>query len=85
MQEQDGHFKIIGYLCRTLNHAERNDSVSERECLAIVHALMILKPYLLGANFSIMTDCRALSTTREKGQLEPSDYEMASSLAPIRL
>jgi hypothetical protein len=52
VQEQDGHFKIIRYLFRTLNPVERNYSVSERECLAIVHALTILKPYILGNNFA---------------------------------
>jgi len=69
MQEQDVHFKIIRYLSKALNSAERNYSASERECLAIAHALTILKPYLLGTNFTIMTDCRALTTTKEKVNL----------------
>ena len=66
MQERDGHVKIIRYVSRTLNPAEKKYSASERECFAIVHALTILKPYLLGANFTIMSDCRALTTMREK-------------------
>ena len=66
MQEQDGHFKIIRYLSRTLNPAERRYSASERECLAIVHELAIVKPCILGTNFTSMTDCRALTTMGEK-------------------
>jgi hypothetical protein len=61
-----GHFKIICYLSSFLNSTEKNFSASERECLVIGHALTILKPYLLGTNFTIMTDCRALTTMREK-------------------
>ena len=43
IQEQDCHFKIILYLCRTFTPAESNYSASVIECLAIVHALAILK------------------------------------------
>jgi hypothetical protein len=44
MQEQEDHLKIIRQLSRPLNLAERKYAASERECLAIVHSLTILKP-----------------------------------------
>jgi len=66
MQEQDDHFRITCFLSRTVNRTERNYSASERECLAIVHAFTILKPYLPGTNCIIMTDCRASTTMRQK-------------------
>ena len=48
LQKQEEKFRIIRYLSRTLTPAERNYSSPERECLAIVHSVNLLKPYLLG-------------------------------------
>jgi hypothetical protein len=70
LQEQGGNSKFIRHLSLTLNPDERNYSASERECLATVHALTSFKPYLLGTDFTVMTDCKALSTMREKANFD---------------
>ncbi|KFD59554.1 hypothetical protein M514_28268 [Trichuris suis] len=52
--QQDGH--AIAFASRTLTNSERNYSVIERECLAIVFALKTFRHYLLGRHFTIFTD-----------------------------
>ena len=55
-QETAKDYRPIGYWSRTLNTAERNYTTTERECLAIVWGILILRPYLEGTNFTVRTD-----------------------------
>jgi RNase H-like domain found in reverse transcriptase/Reverse transcriptase (RNA-dependent DNA polymerase) len=60
-QEQVGGPKLpLGYWSRSLNPAERNYSTTEKECLAIVWAILQLPPYLEGQRFLIRTDHNSL-------------------------
>ena len=52
--EQDGH--VLAYASRSLKSAERNHSVIQRECLAVVYALKQFRHYLLGHHFKVYTD-----------------------------
>ena len=60
-QEQpDGTLAPCGFYSRTLNQAEKNYSTPEKECLAMVWAILLLRPYLERKRFTIRTDEVAL-------------------------
>lgn len=68
--EQGGH--VIAYVSRSLTAPERNYSVIQRECLAVVHALKHFRHYLLGRPFQIDTDhapLQWLSAQKMEGML----------------
>jgi len=48
-QEQDGKWKPIAFLSRTMQPAERNYKIYDKELLAIVEALLKWRQYLLDA------------------------------------
>ena len=52
--------KPLGYWSRTLTAPERNYSATERECLVVVWALQILRPYLLYESFTVYTGHHSL-------------------------
>ena len=56
--EQDGH--PVAYVSQALKKAEKNYSVIQQECLAIVFATKQFRHYLLGRPFTILTNVAPL-------------------------
>ena len=52
--EQGG--RVVGYTSRTLSSSEKNYSIIQRECLAVIFSLKQFRHYLLGCKFSLLTN-----------------------------
>ena len=63
---------MVAYASRSLTAPERQYSVIQRECLAVVYALKQFRHYLLGRHFQILTDhapLQWLSAQKMEGML----------------
>lgn len=58
--EEQKDQRPVGYWSYSLNDAERNFSTTERECYAVVTAIISLRTYIEGTTFSVRTDHDAL-------------------------
>jgi hypothetical protein len=59
-EQEDGKLLPYGYYSKTLNSAERNYSTPEKEFLAVVWSILLLRPYLEGTHFTVRSDQVAL-------------------------
>jgi transposase InsO family protein len=66
---QNGH--PIAYESRRFSSAERNYNTTDREMLAIIHALRVWRCYLEGAQFKVKCDHKALSFFKTKPEVTP--------------
>jgi len=71
LQEQEGKWKPIAFLSRTMQPAERNYEIYDKELLAIVDTLTKWRQYLLDAkeSFKVWTDHENLKYFREPHKL----------------
>lgn len=62
-KDEEGHEHPIVYSSRALQGSEKNHGVSKLELLAVVWALQLYQPYLLGSHFqvTIISDHSALN------------------------
>ena len=67
LQQQDEskptEWATVGYFSKTLSKEQRNYSATERECYAVVWAVLTLRPYLEGSHFIVRTDHCLLYTS----------------------
>lgn len=81
-QEQDGAEHPIAFFSRSLNTAERNYSTTEKECLAVVEGVKAFGIYLIGAEFTVVTDHAALKSLQTTTKSGPRVTRWALALQP---
>ena len=59
-QTVDGLERVLCFASRTMTPAERNYSVTECECLAVLWAIRKFRPYVGGYHFTVITDHSSL-------------------------
>ena len=67
LQVFDEMFHPIKFISRKLKAAEKNYSISELECLAIIWAIQKFRVYLYGKEFVILTDHKPLTVLNHSG------------------
>lgn len=68
-QQQGEEVHPVDFWSRQLSKAEKNYSVTDRECLVIVAALKKFRPYMLGRRVSIVGDHTAVKWLMNKPDL----------------
>ena len=59
-KDEGGEERVVAYASKTLSKAERNYAAVEGECLAVLWACTLFRPYLHGRRFQLETDQKAL-------------------------
>ncbi|XP_031789079.1 uncharacterized protein LOC116418038 [Nasonia vitripennis] len=68
-QTIDGEERVLSFASRTLTEAERNYSVTERECLAVLWAIRKFRAYVEGYHFEVITATVVLNGSAICGSL----------------
>ena len=72
-KNDEGNEQVIAYASRSLLPAEKNYTVTELECLAVVWAVGKFHSYVHGQRFQLVTDhsalCHLFNTTTPNGRL----------------
>ena len=84
LQEHTGELFPIAYASKKLNKSQRRYSVMERECLALVWAVMKFSTYLYGREFIIETDHQPLTCLRKSKVANGRIMRWALALQPYR-
>jgi len=79
-QADDSQWHPVAYTSRKLSSAERNYTATERETLAVVHALKVWRVYLFD-EFEVITDNLAVSYLRTKPNLTKREARWVEFLA----
>ena len=79
-KDEDGNVHPIAYASKLLNPAQRNYSVTDRECLAMAWALEHFNTYVEGHKYTIVTDHAALQYLRNTTHTKQGMHRLALRL-----
>jgi transposase InsO family protein len=71
LQKKDGKLHPVSYYSRQTTPTEKKWHSYELECRAVVESIAKFRVYLLGIEFTVVTDCNALKTAGTKRDLVP--------------
>ena len=83
--DDDGHLHPIAFASKLLNPAQRNYTVTDRECLAMVWALEHFNTYVEGHKYTIVTDHAALTYLKNITHTKQRMHRLALKLQPYEL
>lgn len=69
--QEDTRLHPVAYFSRQTTDPESRLHSYELETLAVVESLRKFRPYLIGVQFTVVTDCNALKATKDKKELTP--------------
>ena len=79
VHSEEGSMQPIAFASRTLSIAKKKYAQVDRECLAIIFAVLKFRQYLLGRKFDIRTDHKPLihlfSSTRATSQMSSAQVQ----------
>lgn len=76
---QDG--APVAFESRMMNPSERNYSTTDKELLAVVHALKLWRCYLQGSSFKVLTDHRPITYLKTQPFLNPRQVRWSQVLS----
>ena len=85
LQDYEGKLLPVSYSSRKLLDREKNYSISEKECLAIVWAVEKYMKYLFGTEFIVQTDHEALKYMESKKFTNARLMRWSLSLQPYKM
>ena len=80
----DNFLHPVSFCSRKLTQTERNYSISDRECLAVIFAVQKYRRYLYGAHFELQTDHKALSVPTSPDTTSPRLQRWSLALQQYR-
>ena len=84
LQEYYGEVFPVAYASKKLTKCQRAYSVMEKECLAIIWAILRFQPFLYGREFVIQTDHQPLSCLKKSKVANGRIMRWALALQPYR-
>jgi hypothetical protein len=66
LQEFDDVQRVVAYFSKQITSDQRHYHSYELETMAVVYELQHFRVYLIGIQFTVVTDCNALKTTFSK-------------------
>ena len=79
-QDNDGAERVVAYTSHRWSRTDARRGATERECMAVLWAVVHFGPFLASRQFTLFTDCSALTWLFRSHDLGPTLYRWALRL-----